>query len=547
MFHMNRKTTKILSILRMVEESSSSSLLLANTRQHAEVVEVVEVPHKGMLCRFEDNNNTAGEETTTTSYAIAIHDQMNNTAHELCFHAAEFEFISRLFAILDTESANIIHKNVIARFVTTRCPVISKRDEDVRSISRETQQQQSSSSSSTTTFDEIWNSVIQCSRRETVSSESDARVEFLGLEGWMVLCRFVALAQYLEAKRRFSARHLQQTMRHRNSPRGSEVVVVDVPPPEPPVPITPAILIAYERDHQTCLPLPELDLDHSLLAAHDLHAINHNKRQVVLHSPKGASSSSSSCVKLALFGSEHHQKGISSSALASLSSPPSSSTLEFAVTYTRGGVDDIVVRRSMDDIKWLNETFVSHRKLGCTLSGRILPPFPSKTHHTTFDESSYSSLKSTAGGAIHAATAGVGRIRDVAKSLIGSYVATTESTTETSSLVTTTTTSANTSTNIQAKKLSNKKNKRKNLSLPEDYYNPNSPLGKARRVERYLNYLLEHPALSSSFPLFAMLTVRFTRSSSVFLVVVSRIILLTHTKSTTCSVFTNFFRRVNWV
>jgi hypothetical protein len=38
-------------------------------------------------------------------------------------------------------------------------------------------------------------------------------------------------------------------------------------------------------------------------------------------------------------------------------------------------------------------------------------------------------------------------------------------------------------------------------SLPEGYYNPNLPLGKARNLERYLNYLLEHPALSTSFPL----------------------------------------------
>jgi hypothetical protein len=494
----------------MGEESSSSSLLLANKRQqHADAIEV---PHKGMLCRFQDSSGCAAhKETSSSSYAIAIHDQINNTAHELCFHEAEFEFISRLFAILDTESANIIHRTVIYNFVTTRCPVISKRDEDFKSASRETQQ-----FSSSTTFDEIWNSVIQCShRQETSSFESEAKVEFLGLEGWMVLCRFVALAQYLEAKRRFSARHLQQTMRHRNSPRGSEVVVVDVPPPEPPVPITPATLIAYERDHQTCLPLPELDLDHSLLAAHDLHASNNNKRHVVLHAP------SSSCVKLALFGTEHHKYGTSSS--ASLSSPSTSSsassTLEFAVTYTRGSVDDeIMVRRSMEDMKWLNKTFVSHRKLGCTLSGRILPPFPSKTHHATFDESSYSSLKSTAGGAIHAATAGVGRIREVAKSFIGSYVATTESITDVSSLVTTTTTTTtaaaiSSTTSIQAKKMSNKKKKRKNLSLPEDYYNPNSPLGKARRLERYLNYLLEHPALSSSFPLYAMLTVRFTRLS----------------------------------
>lgn len=43
--------------------------------------------------------------------------------------------------------------------------------------------------------------------------------------------------------------------------------------------------------------------------------------------------------------------------------------------------------------------------------------------------------------------------------------------------------------------------------FPETYYNPNSPICKARQLERYLNYLLEHPALSSSFPLNAVLQV----------------------------------------
>lgn len=82
--------------------------------------------------------------------------------------------------------------------------------------------------------------------------------------------------------------------------------MVDVPTLEPPLPIKPATLIANERDHQTRLPLPELDLDHSLLAAHDLHARN-NKRNITLHTTPAAPSS----VKIALFGSESHKKAIS--------------------------------------------------------------------------------------------------------------------------------------------------------------------------------------------------------------------------------------------
>ena len=46
------------------------------------------------------------------------------------------------------------------------------------------------------------------------------------------------------------------------------------------------------------------------------------------------------------------------------------------------------------------------------------------------------------------------------------------------------------------------------VNAMQTYYNPNSPIGKARHLERYLNYLLEHPALSTSFPLNTILKVR---------------------------------------
>ena len=221
----------------------------------------------------------------------------------------------------------------------------------------------------------------------------------------MVFCRFVALAQYMEAKRRFSARHLQQTMRQRNSPRGSEMVVVDVPPPAPPIKLTPLRLAEHERKNNLPLPLPELDIDHSLIAAHDAL----RKRCILPRSHPA--------VKLALFG--HKSK--------STKSMTSSSEIEFALTYSTKGIlgEEVIVRRSLSDIKWLNDTFKSHRGIGGTLCGRILPPFPptapnSIATHLTDEKTLQSAIDGT-GAAVKAAAAGVGMITNVAKSIWGGY------------------------------------------------------------------------------------------------------------------------------
>lgn len=365
------------------------------------------IPHKGSLCKLEEEDNYILEIYTETS------------SFELIYPKYDYEFCNRLFAILDTENTHQVSKNSVRDFVKKRCIVICKRDED----------------HSNDTFEEIWQAVVCSCKRSR-----DEQVSYLGLEGWMVFCRFLALAQYLEAKRKFAARHLQQTMRHRNAPRGSEVVVVDFPPEEPPTFLTPEILIEYEQTKKVPLPVPELDLDHSLLAAHDVRKTQHT-----------------GSVKIKLFGN---------SIL---------SDLEFAVTFARSENSEVVVRRSMGDIQWLDDTFRSQKILGGTLCGRILPPCPSNK-------------KSSDDTAIQTAKAGVKSIRDAAKSWmgpLGSYL----------------------HTSTSEEKPKKPKQKKKNLLLPENYYNPNSPEGKARQLERYLNYLLEHPALSTSFPLNAILTV----------------------------------------
>lgn len=439
------------------------------------------VPHQGSLCRVEGEGKTA--------YILEI-VLKSGSSHELVFLRKDFDFSLRLFSIMDTESRGRINKATVEEFMALRCPVFWRRDEDLEDRTVE------SSEGSSPTFEEVWTAVTSCSALTRGMNFNGVSLTQIGVEGWMVFCRFIALAQYLEAKRRFSGRHLQQTMRHRNAPRGSELVMVNVPPAAAPVALTADALAQYELENQKCLPLPELDLDHSLLAAHDVLRRRRRKKNISSRSTLGDQ------VKIDLFGpSPLH-----------LSSRSTTDRLEFCLTLIRmcGENDRIsedaaTVRRSMNDIEWLNDTFVSQKALGGTLCGRILPPFPGKIHsRTQKDDSSFG----TTGGAIAAAThagvefanvgvdiasAGVGILKEGIKSLWGGYISTSDGA----------------SKSYQEKSKSKKSAKSASLvNTMQTYYNPNSSVGKARHLERYLNYLLEHPALSSSFPLNTILKVR---------------------------------------
>jgi len=388
----------------------------------------------------------------------------NNESHELWFERQDFEFFTRLFSILDTTSCGSVERHALREFVTLRCPVFWRRDDDLRKL--ETQH-----TTESPTFDEVWEAVIQCSHRPTGPSN------YLGVEGWMVFCRFIALAQYLEAKRRFSARHLQQTMRHRNSPRGSEMVVVDVPPLAAPLPLTQTRLAEHERISKTPLPLPELDLDHSMVAAHD--AI---RRRSSISTKQGE-------VKVSLFGSKPKAGNILTSA----------TDVEFALAFTSHEMmgDEIVVRRSFSDMKWLHRTFKSHQGLGGTLCGRILPPFPANQHSKLAtlqpDEKTIQNAIDGTGAAVKAAAAGVGMITNFANSFWGNYGPSFNG--------------KKTESKPKPVVVSQKKKKKKQSKsalhsiISEKYYNPYTPEGKARQLERCLNFLLEHPALSASFSL----------------------------------------------
>jgi hypothetical protein len=459
-------------------ESTEQSRMSRHSTISAEQHGFTCVPHQGSLCRVDMVNSLSFP--LAYQYMIEIFLENGNT-HELFFDKKDFEFMSRIFAILDIESRGFVGRSALQEFVTLRCPVFWRRDDDLRKINKTIDTDEDASSSPT--FDEVWTAVAKSSKITSRLRATLADVK-LGVEGWMVFCRFITLAQYLEAKRRFSARHLQQTMRHRNSPRGSEVVVIDVPPPAPPTRITSLRLADHERKEKSPLPLPELDLDHSLISAHDI-----SRR-------RSSASEHSGTVKIALFRSR--------TTSSKLLSSTSGSNLEFAVTYSpkRAIGDDTIVRRSLSDLKWLNQTIQSHKGIGGTLCGRILPPFPGQLAVTLAsqfqpDENTLQSAIDGTGAAMKAAAAGVGIIKYAAKSLWGSYL----NTTSNSNMKNEKTDSGTLSNNPKKKSFS------RNVAIPESYYNPNSPDGKARHLERYLNYLLEHPALSTSFPLNTILKV----------------------------------------
>jgi hypothetical protein len=425
------------------------------------------IPHQGSLCRLEDNMNCY--------YIIEV--TYDEGSHDLLYTRRDFDFAQRLFAILDTESRGVVDRETVRSFVTLRCPVFWRRDEDLRNLTL-VPSSETGGTIESPTFDEMWQSVTRCSRLTSETDDTfikDEKVE-LGIEGWMVFCRFIALAQYLEARRRFSARHLQQTMRHRNSPRGSEVVVIEVPPLEPPSPLSPEQLVNYELKSQAPLPIPELDLDHSLMAAHDTakrctSSLNHGR------------------VNVELFGSHYSNLVMPSTATGS------SQNLDFAISFTQGEScnetnTNSVVRRSMDDLKWLDDTFISHKELGGTLCGRILPPFPGSFQ----SRSRSSSVKGDETVLIYSSgiiSSKVGRLKDAAKSLLGNYLVI----------------SSPSDSAVATRRINKKRTGRR--AVAESYYNVNTPECKARHLERYLNYLLEHPALSASFPLNAVLQVRF--------------------------------------
>ena len=432
----------------------------------------------------ENNNNSISE-----PYQYTEQNQNDNTTNEyqILFDRQQYEFCTRLFALLDTESRSYIGPECIQEFVSLHCPIVRRRDDAIFALrynnNNEDGDRKKLSLLSSPTFDEIWERTIHSANTQCTTNDTEpCNSKRIGIEGWMVFCRLLSLAQHQESQRRFASRHLQQMCVHKHG--GSSVsrinpneivVVVDNPPPGPPTMISIQSLIEIERERTTShssesiqgwpfcpLPLPELDLVSTFS----------NKQQRIAEIERGT-------VTIEPFSSS--EEG------------------DFILRFINNN-STIVVRRSYLDFEWLNAILTLHKRPGQGhLCGRILPPFPSKqggfhkqksilSKGSMPSSGSASSQQDISEKAISVAKSGVGLITSMAKSVWSGYVGSSPS-------------------SSSSKKKSSQRSK-KTSSLSSQSSSPHQeegPAELAKRIERYLNYLLENAALSSSFPLNAIL------------------------------------------
>jgi len=435
---------------------------------------------------------------------VQLNRQLQSARYNVIFDRQQYEFCTRLFALLDTECQSLIGPACIREFISLHCPVVKRRDEAI--ISRRMRERTEAAlkgeydgneEKDSPTFEEIWRAVLHSDHRigqhqKSMTASSNA---LIGLEGWMLFCRLLSLAEYQESRRRFASRHLQQMMRHKHGAgsRGNEVVImVDNPPPGPPMLISFERLIQVEQERNATvgeisdgcvvvqgsrfypLPLPELDLDHYLVSTF----------------------CSKASVSTQMWRRSRGKVVVE---------PFSSSKGDFILRYHSGSAVDssqpaVVVRRSRADFEWLRDMLKSHKKPGHGhLCGRILPPFPSKQGQFYSPSASTISMRTTAGHkdvsgrALGVAKSSVGIVTSIAKSLWVNYMP----------LVSSDTTGLS-STTIE-KSVTAQSSYESKLNLLTPIKSEDVPAEVARGIERYLNYLLGNTALSTSFPLNAII------------------------------------------
>jgi len=443
--------------------------------------------------------------------------------YQIVFDRQQYEFCTRLFAVLDTESQSFVGPDRIREFVYLHCPVVRRRDDAIialrcnssssssekidKTIGRKEEKVGSlfsSSSSTSPTFDEIWERTIHSDPQYALSADTATTHHHrIGIEGWMVFCRLLALAHHYESQRRFSSRHLQQMMRHKhgggggggsssNSSRdgGSNVVVVvENPPPGPPSLIYIRGLVDVEQERvmshdDGCipgwpfcpLPLLELDLDHSFVSTSVGNTSRNTSLGVYRPPPRGR---------------------------VSVEPFTSSEEGDFILRF-RSSSGSVIARRSYSDFEWLNAILKLHKRPGQGhLCGRILPPFPTKRggfrqqHSSILSKSRVAashhqgSQKDISERAIDAAKSGMGMLSSIAKNVWSEYV-----------LSGSTPSSSPGSSRLKNKAGTINKSSPKRYGPAED---DDVPTMVAHRIERYLNYLLENDSLSTSFTLNAIL------------------------------------------
>ena len=422
--------------------------------------ESLNIPHRGSLRRIA----SARLSQTKTAFVIKVaadgppprKSQTKNGTHELLFDRQQYEFCTRLFALLDTERHFLIGPDCVRDFICLHCPVVRRRDDAIFALSRNEERVRERVESPT--FTEIWertlsSSISSCSttaESKNGCSQSLPTDYRIGIEGWMVFVKLLALAHYQEASRRFASRHLQQMMRHKHrgvNPNPNEVYcVVGNPPPGPPSAISICDLVDVERERATShggfcpLPLLELDLDHCLVSS-----FSDNEKSSGFH---------------------HHQKG-------KISIEPF--TGDFILRRRTNPVH--VVRRSYSDFEWLHAILISQKRAGQGhLCGRIIPPLPSK-------QGSFPACQTIKTSGATSQNIAIKVITSMAKHFRGEY--------------------ASGSTQQSTPRSSHRKGK-VNMSAPKQSGSTEEAKASsivAQRLERYLNYLWKNDAYSTSFVL----------------------------------------------
>ena len=461
---------------------------------------------------ISSNSNTSNNNHTVSrtlfTIPVPIRDE-RGSIQKLLFERDHYDRMQRLFQIVDSSGRGTLQRREMEEFVALRCPSFHRRDEAMMTMfkhEKQNQKQKRKDIVCSSTFDEMWYSVAEAgmgykySRIEayacatSVDTEDDVslsmssrcssecfvfddRVEF-GLEAWMVFCRLISMLQYQEAKSHFN-RHQP---REEEADASDRVIVIDVHPPTPPPPLNVETLLNYERrwfsmstSLMSCstndiltaasksrysLPPPELDLNHCLIAVRD-HSSCERSSTPRTRIQEFASNlrASVSCIN----GSRDldNEKPLSTSL--------QHQNLDFAVTLSsahsyldRKTLDAsayLEVRRKLADFEWLHKEFSSHQRIGGTLCGRIIPVFPKLVENET---NSFS-----------------GSIISLAKSMYSKAA---------------------------IKIRSGSIGSEASVSIPngdDDY----PSLERSTAIEHYLNFLIAHPALSTSFPLNVILKV----------------------------------------
>lgn len=525
------------------------------THSTSQINNNIYVPHKGKLHRILNDplKVTAGESSASSgspySYSLSLLQtesitSSDSSTSEIFFSHVQYEFIHRLFVIMDTESRGLLRRKQVQEFCKLRCPVFRRRDEAIQknlsfvssqkekketkgtktetgtlgvnetsaiignilpysssinssgghsnSQNRETGRHQVGENNSSdaggfiSTFDEVWNTVVTASfSQQSNNNKNNIRNAEFSLEAWMLFCRMISLAQYQEAKSRFSAVKTSRDLHQKNS----ELILVEMPPPSPPAPLSLKALL--DREEKTnnigsALPLPELDLNHCLIAAHDCYNMLYSSNDDI-----DSAHSSKISISVSLFGissnstTNNSRSSSSDNISPSMDSSATTSTnllflhngqMEFVVKTFIGNKMISQVKRTLQDLEWLHQTFISHQKvLGGTLCGRILPP-----------------LQNVLSGKSRKIL-GRGKDSKGAKS----YVV--------STLKSAISWGLGGSSSQKKKSRSSGASSVVSSSSHKNKINVNEGIQKAKDIERCLNYIMEHSALRTSFPLNAIL------------------------------------------